>query len=72
MKKRLSLAYCSLLALLFMSPFLWALSVDEGIAERIAKTGSVCVEGDACAENLEVASAGAKSAEDVYLSLIHI
>lgn len=66
MKKLVSLANISLLALMFSSPFSLALSVDEGIAERIAQPGSVCLEGDACAENLTVASAGPKSGEDVY------
>lgn len=39
---------------------------SDGIAERIAPVGTVCVKGDACAANLQVASAGPRSGEDVY------
>ena len=39
---------------------------DSGIAERIKAVGTVCVEGESCAENLTVAAAGPKSAEEVY------
>lgn len=48
------------------SAILQAGSVEDGIASRIQAVGSVCVEGDKCAEALTVAAAGPKSAEDVY------
>lgn len=41
-------------------------SLEGGIAERIKAVGSVCVKGDACAANLQVASSGPKSGEQVY------
>ncbi len=40
--------------------------VEEGIAGRIAKVGSVCVEGDDCAKTLTLASAGPRSGEEIY------
>lgn len=40
--------------------------VEDSIAERIQAVGSVCVKGEACANNLTVASAEAKSGEEVY------
>ena len=39
---------------------------DNGIAERIKAVGTVCVEGESCADNLTIASAGPKSGEEVY------
>lgn len=68
MKKLIQLASVSVLGLILVSPFSVANSVEDGIAGRIAKVGSVCIEGDACAANLTVAAAGPQSAEDVYNS----
>ncbi len=41
-------------------------SVEDSIAERIKPVGTVCVAGEECAKGLTVASAGAKSGEEVY------
>jgi len=68
MKKSIKLVSTFLLGLVLLSPFSQAISVDDGIAERIAKVGSVCVEGDACAASLTVAASGPKSGEEIYNS----
>lgn len=39
---------------------------DNGIADRIKAVGTVCVEGESCADNLTLAAAGPKSGEEVY------
>ena len=63
--KSLASIMLSLVALLWVSVS-YADQQGEGIAERIKAVGTVCVEGEACAENLTLAAAGPKSAEEVY------
>ena len=40
--------------------------VEDAIVERIKPVGTVCVAGEPCAAGLTLASAGAKSGEEVY------
>ena len=65
-----------LLAICFYPALAIAGTVESGIAERIKKVGSVCVEGDDCAattDAMTVAGASSGGGAAVYkLSLIHI
>jgi len=49
----------------FVGVGVWA-SYEDEIAERISSVAEICIQGEACAANLTLASAGPRSGEDVY------
>ena len=45
-------------------------AADRDIAERIKAVGTVCIQGESCADSLTVAAAGPKSGEEVYKTCV--